>query len=368
MKKILIILILITIYSIFYKLQNSYNTIELYNNYKPITISLKYPIYNPIYLKTSRKDTFYYNYGLVLNKIYPIIPHKSNNITDSIETVNNNTNIVAIVPETIAIHAYLGKGIFSKRHLNVSFITSIAEEQIGLIVNNISNIFSWNDIKGKTVCFGEKDSSDLFFGLSLCSLINIFPKDINLIYRNQYDNTTIDLFNNGHIHAIFKIESHPSRKLIEISNTSFFRIIGTQGIPKYLLQTLFPFWNSSKIDLTYYNIPSNIVQIIDTYSIKTILITNNNMHYNSVYNLINTIFSNIIYIRNHIRYKENSRILYNFQLSKSFPNNNIIPLHNAVKKFFIDIGLISYDPNKKCSFFARTGKCNLELVNDFTGF
>lgn len=43
---------------------------------------------------------------------------------------------------------------------------------------------------------------------------------------------------------------------------------------------------------------------------------------------------------------------------------NIVLIHSGVKKYYEELGIISYNDNIKCkNFVGTTGKCKLDLIN-----
>jgi len=341
------------------------NNTEYFNtdmNYKSITVTLTKPVYHKIYIATLYKDTLYYNYGKILGKIYPINTLVGKGSVNNVQRLINNEVNFAIAQEDVVIDAISGKGAFTDKNKSIRFITSIFEEKVTLIVNPIYNIHSWRDLKGKTVCFGGIGSGSLYNALELCKLIHIYESDLNIIYGNPFDDAIFKKISNNEIAAFYMTGEHPDSFLVKTFKNNLLKIIGSNGIPDELVQIRFPTWHKSYINVKDYKIPSTNTKI-HTFAVKTLLICNKKEDYSVIYRLIDTIFSNIIYIRRNIGLRENLEVLEQYSLSSTFPEHNIIPVHIGVIDYYYYLGIFTNNTDKRCSMFAGTGKCDLELIN-----
>ena len=342
---------------------NKKKVYDKFNNYKSQIVKLTNIANNNNTIITGDYLSLNYSYGKLLSTIYPVKVIKGHGTFNNIEKINNNEILIGLAQEDMVINSILGIKPYSKKY-NIKFIKGIYEEQINLIINTKYNINSWKDLKGKTVCFGDKDSTSLYNGLKLCEIINIKKNDLKIIYGKITDKKIRKLIIDDTIHAIFIIGENPNSYIKELFRIKLLNMIGTKGIPNELIKLKFPFWRESKINIKNYNIPSFNYNI-DTWGIRTILITNSNQNNNIIYNLIKTIFENNMYIRDNIRNDDQKQVLQNFLVEDSFENRNIISLHDGVKLYYKNIGLISNNKNPNCSFFVGTGNCNLEILDPF---
>ena len=357
----LICLIIIIIYYLFK------NVIENFQNYKQVTITPTIPVYNKKIISSLEKNSMYYNFCNILSKIYPLIHIKGLGPYDNIKKLLNGKIDFTIIQEYILLDSILRKSRFKHKYNNIRIITPLYKEKICLIVNPNSKIKSWQDLRGKKVCFGKNDSGSKYIAIEMLKLINININDICIYNNSSYHYKTIAKLLNNQLDAICVVTSHPDKLLKKIFSIKLLSIIGTKGIPDNIFKARFPTSQSSNINLVDYNFPS-LNRQIKTFSFNCILITLNTQNFKTIYNLINTIFSNTLYIRNNIKYEENKKVLEEFPVSSYFPKNNIIKLHDAVIKYYSDIGMITYNKNKKCLLFAGTGNCNLEIINYYSGY
>ena len=356
MKKIflLIFLIVIIIYCLFS------NNFENFKNYKEITITPTIPIYN-------KKIIAYYNFCTIFTNIYPLHHIEGTGSYNNIQKLLLGKIDFTLAQGNIVLDAVLGRGKFKNPNKNIRIITPLFEEKMCLIFNPNSKIKTWKDLKGKNVCFGNKGSGTLYIALELLKLIDINSNDLSIVYESINSENIINKLLNNELDAVCTITSHPNRKLKKLFNIKLLSMIGTKGIPNTVIKARFPTLNNSFIDLNDYNLP-NLSNRIETISLKSLLITSSTQNFETVYKLINAIFSNTLYIRNNIKYIENKKVLEEFPVSGYFPKNNVIKLHNAVIKYYKDIGMITNNSNKKCILFAGTGECNLDIINYYTGY
>ena len=337
-------------------------------NYKQVVVQLAKPIYNTMTIVTLDKGELYYNYSATLAKIFPIKVVEGLGSLDNVKKVISNKANFAVAQEDVLVDAILGKGDFKKRHKNLALISSIFEEKVALIVNPTKNITGWNDLKGKTVCFGKQGSGSLYNGLELCRLIGISKSDLNIIYGGQYSDNILNKVKTDQIDALYITGEHPDRAIKELLRIKLLRIIGTNGIPNKFIETRFPTWNKSSIDVRDYKIPSVVIKI-PTYATKTVILSKKNTDYVTIYNMVNALFSNTLYIRNNLEFDEHKIVLESYPISRAFQKHNIIPLHPAVKDYYKDIGMITNDSNPKCALFAGSSdECKLEILNPYTGY
>ena len=129
-----------------------------------------------------------------------------------------------------------------------------------------------------------------------------------------------------------------------------------------ILTKIFPFSNDSKIDITHYDIQS--LKVINTLDSRINIICNNELPSNYAYNLLKNIFSNIIYIKTHgdTNYKLQ---MQEFNPSYLYPNNSLYKLHEGVHKFYMDIGVITYNKDNSCRNFVGVKECKGENINHF---
>ena len=365
MKKIIFLILILIIFIIIFN--TSY--IEGFNNkYKKVLVTVTKPIYEKKILSTGSSNSLYNDYGNMLSKIYPLYTITSAGSYENILNLKNKKCNFAIAQEDVVYDAIFGKNFFKRPDNNIRLISPLFEETIYLVTRPESNIKSWQDLRGKNVCFGKKGSGSLYVGIEICKLIGILPSDMNIYYEYQFGDNVKKMFVNRTLDAAVIITHSPNDKIQKLLKSVLLNLVGMDTINENLIKMRFPMYNRSKIIVSDYNIPSRKKEI-NTYSVKAVLITNYSENLQTVFKLIESIFNNTIYIRNNIKNKENyEENLSRFQISRYFPDNNALPLHDGVYNYYRNIGMITNNPNKKCSLFAGSGNCNLNIINYYDTF
>lgn len=350
-KKIILLIFLIIIWLFLYKICK----IESFNNYKSLTVTLTSDTINPKIISTFEKNSLYYEYGNTLSKLFPLNVISSSGSVENIHNLVNNKAQIILTQENVVLK-YINKYPFLR------YIYAPFNEKSFLVSNPVFKINSWKDLKGKTVCFGNKDSGSCFDALTLCKLINIDKSQLNIIYGDISDKYIQKLVNNNTIGAFYFTGEDPYQILIDITKNKTLNIIGSRGLPHDLVSATFPTWKKSSIILSNYNLPKKF-NVIPCYSLRSVLITTKYQNYNSIYRFLDTLIKNRLHIHSSIKNNTYKLVLDRFSFQKSFSNHPVIPLHKAVYDYYKDIGLISTNPSIKCIHFAGSGECNLDFVH-----
>lgn len=361
MNNIIILLILFILFILIIILSKHIlqDNIKILENFNPYKSKIKI-IKEKKKIITDSKYSLHYNYAKLLSNFYPLEILTSDGTFENIEKINDNKISFGLAQEDMVINAVLGLKPFKKKY-NLNYILGIFEEQINLVVNPKFNINSWNDLEGKTICFGSKNSLSLYNGLVLCELIGIKKKNIDIIYGNIYSKNIKDLIINDKIHGFVIISENPNTFIKNLCKIKSLKFLGCKGIGDDLIKIKFPHWIKSNIDMKDYKILSSN-NILNTWSIKTVLITNSKEDKRTVFNLIKTLFENNYRIKKSFKNSDQKKVIGNYQLDKSFDRKNIIDLHEGVKLYYKYIGIITENKDEKCKHFVGTGLCNLEVV------
>jgi len=355
----LIIIVLTLIYIFFIKKKI---LLDSYQNFKKVTVQLTNATFKPNIIKSGSVHGLYSKYSNVLNKIYPLIHINSRGSFENINFLLKNNKSIILSQSDIALDIYLNKTRVSTNQDKIRLIANIFYENPLLVINKLSNIHSWTDLKGKNIIIGGNGSGSRYIALKLLKLANIKLSDVNILDINPYNLNLINKYmKNRELDAIFYMIDNPNIIIRKLSNKHFIDIIGTKGINLDLIRTRFPTWKQSKIDISYYNITGN-VSTINTFTSPVYLLTNKYQEDKVIYKLLETILSNRLFIINNLKHDLNKKSLEKISPSQIIENRNSIPFHPGVISFLRNIGLISNNNNKKCYLFAGSGKCNEDIL------
>lgn len=336
---------------IFFYLKPKY--IETFNTYKSIEVTPQPTIYSKIKINSFYKGSLYENISKNISNIYPIFSvNYTNGSMDNIIKTNNNINHLSLVQDN-ALSTYLTKNPTN----NIRFISSLGIEQLTLIVPFKSNINNWYDLKNKKIGTLNINTGSYY---TLKNILNTFEILSTIVPLKL--NNILQSFNNNLIDAFFIITSHPSNIITNIHNNFPIKFIGIDKLNKDILTKIFPFSPSSYIDTSNYDILTKIQ--IETIDFKVNLICHKNLKNIDSYNLIKTIFSNFIFIKTTGNDDYKTQMKY-FNPQDLYLSNSLYKLHNGVRKYYIDIGLISYSKEYSCRYSVGVKKCNEKKLNHF---
>ena len=102
----------------------------------------------------------------------------------------------------------------------------------------------------------------------------------------------------------------------------------------------------------------------ETLRIKTLLLCNKNLNQKTCFNMINTIFKNLVFLR------ENTNNILRLNMKDLNPDdlylsNYDFKLHDGVNKYYKEIGLISNNPNRDCIYKIGADKCSFDKLNRY---
>lgn len=346
--RLFLILLIFTLSIIIVKRGLQSGRISNFTNYKKITVTPQPIIYTNLQLHIPPNKPLYNNIATQLQKIFPI--HTINNNTydiTNLELSNKKPNIISIIP---------GLCNYNSDFPNIRYISSIGIEMFTLFSHN--KITSWNNLIGKTIATLSTQSASY---IALYRLRKIFNMTFKIKILKKIDLKIVDAFKNEEYSAVFMVSSHPNNMIQSIHKQTTLTFIGTSGLNKDKLKLHFPDLHQGKLDLTYYNIYNNMP---DTILSKMDIICNKNLTHESGYRFIKTIFENLLNI------KTNGPDKYKLQMKDFNPefiylSNNLYKLHNGVKEFYKEIGLITNNNNRSCRYKAGIEKCAIKKLNHF---
>ena len=324
-------------------------------NYKKIVVTPTKSIYNGLQMNLYSKNIFTKTIADKIKNIYPIksISYGTNSYQNILDT-NKYSNIISFIQE-VAYYEYYN----NNKITDVRYICSIGLEKFTFITNTNSPIRNWTNINDDmTIGTLEKNTG------SYLSLIKI-KEALNLNFSvKTYKKITSAIANdikNTNINGFFVITSHPDINIKNLQEKMPLRIFGTDGIDKTILDIIFPNLKKTKIDLTNYNI---FTDIPNTLSSSIDVICNKNFSDYNGYNLISTIFKNFMQIKTYgnDNYKLNMK---DFNPEYLYLTNDKYQLHNGVYNFYKEIGLITNNNSNACKYIVGTQQCNRNSINNY---
>jgi len=301
-----------------------------------------------IIIATGEKGGTYWALGKGLTQlIEKEIPGYSVNLlstSGSVQNVNllSKSDVhIAFVQNDITFYAYHGQAMF--RHPNKIFrgIASLYPEVIHIIVRRDSKIKNIDDLKGKTIAVGAKESGTRLNAQHILNSYNIDFNDIKPKFISF--NRASSLLVAKRIDAIFLTAGVPTQSIIKLSKVCNLTLlnIDKEHIIKLIKQ--YPYYVKKSIHKkSYYGQNKSVSGI----AVKALLVTSDNMNPSLIYKITKVLFS-----------KEAKQILYqNHQIAREIQlklalEGMPIYLNEGAKKFYEQMGIISYSHFSIFSWF-----------------
>ena len=235
-----------------------------------------------------------------------------------------------IAQNDIIFQAYNGIEKFkNNKKKNLRSVMKIYEEPLTLIVTKESNIQTLEQIKGKRINIGVQGSGTRVIVDRLLSL-NSLIDTISISELNTKQ--TMKAMQNGTIDGFFIVTGHPNPgiKLLALKTKIDIVNIDTNNFPPLnILLKQNPYYSATTINEGTY---SGVIGTRETFGVSAILITNKNTNDTLVTSLIDSI------LKDFEDFKQ-LNLVYKDMNKKSIIDIDI-PLHNGVKTYYKDKGLI----------------------------
>jgi TRAP-type uncharacterized transport system substrate-binding protein len=308
-------------------------------------------IYDKLTLYTNNLNKITYQIGNNIQQFYPldkIIPINSS--FEIIKRLENSTNSIGII-EDEAYRQYNN----DNPNNSIRQICTIAINLFTLIVDAQTFKRSWDKFTDKSYTFATNfngSASYLMLNKILKNIINQYDHKIIII---DYDADKIfNAFNNNEIDGYFIITPHPDPIIYNLNKLYPINLIGTLGLDTSMLTMLFPHIDPTFIDASYYHL--KMFGSIPTFTSRSHLVASNKMPSEYIMILLRSLFENFTRIKNvgDNTYKQQ---MWEFNPQYLYPIQISFQLHEGSRRYFEDIGVITYENNKDCVYTIGIDKC-----------
>jgi len=247
-----------------------------------ITLSLISSLYSDIYIATGGQNGTYIQIGKNIQKecgkeYSKIEKRKGFTVLPSLGSVDNYNKLIlhkadfGLVQYDFLVYAKMNN---YPNIENIKMVYPLYNEELHIIVRKDANINSLNDLYGKRVIVGSKNSGSWITSNLIKIITNIKWQDIEISGKKG-----IDYLNDNKADAMIYVAGRPA-KLLTFAKKSFF------GFSYSNLKLLS--FRDEKLSQIYQStvIPENSYDIADysvnTYAIKSVLVTSDYVKYNDV--------------------------------------------------------------------------------------
>jgi TRAP transporter TAXI family solute receptor len=246
-----------------------------------------------------------------------------------------NTNLVADGEVEVAFSqadvtawAYNGEMMFEGKPLkNLRAIAALYPETIQIVVSKESGIKTLDDLKGKKVGVGAPGSGTEGDARSIFSTIGLKYDDMKVEFLDF--GAVSSRFKDNQIDAGFTVAGVPTPNLMDLTTTKDVTLLNFNKETLDKIIEANPFFVANVI-------PSGTYRGVDTdtntVSVMAILVTNDSVPEDVIYNFTKTLFENIADVQNSHAMAKNIKL-------ETATNGLTAPLHSGAAKYYKEAGL-----------------------------
>ncbi len=322
---------------------------EKFKNYRTFRIQPTAAVINKLEINMEKNGINIHIFKQ-LSKIFPI--NNSNYFSKPrtlLSITNKKSNQLCLIEENM---------YEQQKYSNIRYISCLGINYALLVSPLTNRLIKWSDFKDKIIGTSNFHSQSY----QLLTKINTILDNLFKIKIIEFkESEIVAAFDNKSIDGYFFIKPNPNKIISDVNKIYPLRFIGTESIDKDLLQITYPNLKSSKVDLDFYNIQGYTPK---TLKIKSLLLCNKNLNQKTCFNMINTIFKNLIFLR------ENTDKIIRLNMKDLNPDdlylsNYDFKLHDGVNKYYKEIGLITNNPSIDCIYKIGADKCYLDKLNRY---
>lgn len=279
---------------------------------------------------TGSESGTYYAFGSV------IAQHATNNAGISVnavvgqgsqanvEELQANNAEIAFCQSDVMAYAYAGTNLFDTPVTCFSTVAALYTEQVQIVTLDPS-IKTVADLMGKKVSIGAAGSGVYFNAIDILGAYNLTEDDIAPTYQSFGDSA--DALKDGKIDAAFIVAGAPTTAVVDLSTTKNVNLVSLDEDHIDALIEKSPYYTKSVISKDVYGTENDIT----TVGVGAVILANNTVSEDAVYNLCKDIFDNAeSLVDSHAKYGE-----LDLEYAASITS---VPYHAGAAKYFSEKG------------------------------
>ncbi len=246
---------------------------------------------------------------------------------ENISMITKGEAEIAIAMQDSVMQAYKGFGAYEgKPNPNLKAIMRLWPNYVQLVTLKKSGIKSVEDLKGKRVGVGAANSGVELNARMIYEAYGMTYADSKIDYLSYGE--AIDQMKNGQCDAAFVTSGLPNGTIMELATSYDMEIVPIDGAGREKLVEKYPFFSKTIIPGNTYNNKEDVESVF----VYNILLVNDKLSDELVYDITKTIFDNISIIKaSHNAANKNIDISFGVEDVK-------IPLHNGAAKYWKEKG------------------------------
>ncbi len=241
---------------------------------------------------TASKGT-YYSLGTCISGIWDKYSESKTTIAttngsfENIDMILKGNADFGFVQNDILYYALEGQEMYEEnKQRGISVVANLYNESAQFVVNASSEIYTVNDLVGKTVAVGKYGTATEAAARKILEAYGITYDMITVKYQTFSE--AADDLSSGRIHASFAVSSLPSANILEYAKTREIRLLPISLTQSNSFKRSCPFFSEGMIGSDVYGMANSV----STVCIDVLLICRNDMPTANVYSVVKSLFDN----------------------------------------------------------------------------
>ena len=244
----------------------------------------------------------------------------------NIETMEAGDAQLGFVQSDVMAYAYNGTSLFEGAPVEgFSTVAALYMEQVQIVTLDPS-IQTVADLAGKNVSIGAAGSGVYFNALDILAAYDLTVEDITPTFEDF--GNSVESLQDGKIDAAFIVAGAPTTAVTSLATSKDVYLVSLDDAHIDTLKAACPYYDKSVIAADTYGMPGDVT----TVAVGAVVIANDSVAEDDVYNFVSTIFENVDTITNaHAKGAE-----LNLEFAASV---TAVPYHAGAAKYFTEKGL-----------------------------
>ena len=236
---------------------------------------------------------------------------------------------LALVQSDVAWMAYHGTVIFNGNPFKeFRVLASLYSEKVQIVVRADSGINTIEDLRGKKISVGEKESGSAAGAIQIFEAAGLKSGEDFEVLNERFTRAT-ELLLDGYLDAVYYVGGVPADGLARLSEKIPIKLIAIPDRVINNLTTSYPYYSKEKID---YNSYKGHNKTINTLGFKALLVGTTRLPSEEVINILSVIYSNRKVLSDH------NEVLVELKKDDAIKGVDAKMLHDGALSFFMNQG------------------------------
>ena len=276
----------------------------------------------------------YYPFGNAISRLFSKNLKKLVTVAEPTAGSVANVNLLrkkqielALIQSDVVWMAYQGSVIFKGNPFkDLRVLASLYSEKVQIVVRADSNINSLDDLKGKKISVGERESGSAAGAIQILEAAGLKNnEDYSLVYE-RFTKAT-ELLSDGYIDAVYYVGGVPADGLVRLSERIPIRLLEIPEKVINQLTTSYPYYSKENIDNNSYK---GHTKKVNTLGFKALLVGTTRLPSEEVFNILTVIYSNPKIMSDH------NEILVELNKNDAIKGVDAAMLHDGASEFFMN--------------------------------